>query len=185
EQAAVGIAHVAPDGRWLRVNRRLCEIVGYTELELRARTFQDITHPDDLDKDLGYVRDMLDGWIQTYAMEKRYFRKDGSVVWIDLTVSLVRDDAGRPKYFISVIQDIDARKQAESALRESEARFRLIAETIGEVFWMAAVDLERIFYISPGYERIWGRTRESLYQAPRSFLDAIHPEDREHAIATL
>jgi PAS domain S-box-containing protein len=185
EQAAVGIAHVAPDGRWLRVNRRLCDIVGYTERELRARTFQDITHPDDLDKDLGYVRDMLDGKIQTYAMEKRYYRKDGSVVWIDLTVSLVREPSGRPKYFISVVQDIDARKRAESALQESEARFRLIAETIGEVFWMADVEIRRMFYISPGYERIWGRTRESLYQAPRSFLDALHPEDRERIITDL
>jgi PAS domain S-box-containing protein len=185
EQAAVGIAHVALDGHWLRVNRRLCDIVGYTELELRAGTFQDITHPDDLDKDLGYVREMLDGKIETYSMEKRYFRKDGSVAWVDLTVSLVREPSGRPKYFISVVQDIDARKQAQSALRESEERFRLITETIGEVFWMADTQLRRIFYISPGYEWIWGRSRESLYQAPRSFLDAVHPEDRARTIADL
>jgi PAS domain S-box-containing protein len=185
EQAAVGIAHVALDGRWLRVNRRLCDIVGYTELELRGRTFQDITHPDDLDKDLGYVRDMLDGKIQTYSMEKRYFRKDGSVVWIDLTVSIVREPSGRPKYFISVVQDIDARKQAQTALRESEERFRLIAETIDEVFWISDVELRQMFYISPGYELVWGRTRDSLYQAPRSFLDAIHPEDRARTIADL
>ena len=80
EQAAVGIAHVAPDGRWLRVNRRLCDIVGYAEQELWTRKFQDLTHPDDLDRDLGYVRDMLDGKLQTYSMEKRYVRKDGSIV---------------------------------------------------------------------------------------------------------
>jgi len=119
EQAAVGIAHVAPDGRWLRVNRRLCEIVGYTEAELLPRTFQDITHSDDLDADLGHVRDMLDGKIQTYSMEKRYVRNDGSEVWIDLTVSLVREPSGAPKYFISVVQDIGERKRAEAALRRA------------------------------------------------------------------
>ncbi|MGD0950758.1 MAG: PAS domain S-box protein [Candidatus Binatia bacterium] len=94
EQAAVGIAFVDLDGRWLRVNQRLCDIVGYTEPELCARTFQDITHPDDLGRDLASMRDMLDGKIQTHSMEKRYFRKDGSVVWIDLTVSLVREPSG-------------------------------------------------------------------------------------------
>jgi len=126
EQAAVGIAHVGPDGRWLRMNARLCDIVGYTESELLARTFQDITHPDDLDADLEYVRQMLDGSIHTYSMEKRYIRKNGSQVWINLTVSLVREPSGRPKYFISVVQDIEARKRAQAALwrahEELEAR---------------------------------------------------------------
>src|SRR5262249_2964571 len=130
-------------------------------------------------------RGMLDGDIQTYAMEKRYFRKDGSVVWIDLTVSLVRDAAGGPKYFIAVVQDIEARKRAGSAVQESESRLRLIADTIDEVFWMADVDLQRIHYISPSYERVWGRSRESLYQSPASFLDALHPEDRQRTIADL
>ncbi|MGD0950656.1 MAG: PAS domain S-box protein [Candidatus Binatia bacterium] len=199
EQAAVGIAFVGLDGRWLRVNRRLCDIVGYTEPELCTRTFQDITHPDDLGRDLGSMRDMLDGKIQTHSMEKRYFRKDGSIVWIDLAVSLVREPSGQPKYFIAVIEDIDARKRAESererlllereqtgaALRASEERLRLITETIEEAFWMADVELAHMFYVSPAYERIWGRTPESLYQNPRSFIDAIHPEDRERVLAKL
>ncbi|MDG4554062.1 MAG: PAS domain S-box protein [Candidatus Competibacter sp.] len=116
EQAAVGIAHVAPDGRWLRVNDRLCAIFGYPRLELLQKTFQDITHPDDLDKDLHLVNQILSGQIQTYSMEKRYLRKDGAVVWIDLTVSLVRDASGQPEYFISVIDDITSRKLAEQRL---------------------------------------------------------------------
>src|SRR5262249_27934946 len=76
DQAAVGIAHVAPDGRWLRVNQKLCDIVGYNHHELMRLTFQDITYPDDLEADLGYVRRLLAGEITTYSMEKRYFRKD-------------------------------------------------------------------------------------------------------------
>lgn len=116
-QAAVGIAHVSPTGAWLRTNQKLCEIVGYPCDELRRLTFQDITHPDDLNIDLEYVRQMLAGQIQTYSMEKRYIRKDQSLVWINLTVALVREPTGSPKYFISVIEDISDRKTAEFALQ--------------------------------------------------------------------
>ena len=117
DQAAVGIAHVAPNGKFLRVNQKLCEIVGYSADELMALTFQELTHPQDLDADLENVRRVLAGHIKTYSLEKRYYRKDGSIVWINLTVSLVRDDAGDPKYFISVIEDISWRKTAEEQLR--------------------------------------------------------------------
>jgi PAS domain S-box-containing protein len=126
EQAAVGIAHVGPDGRWLRVNQRLCGIVGYAREELLALSFQDITHPDDLDLDLAQVRQMLNGTLQTYSMEKRYIRKDGATTWINLTVSLVRDAKGAPAYFISVIESIAARKQAEA---ERDQLFKLERET--------------------------------------------------------
>lgn len=112
----VGVAHVAPDGRWLRINAKLLEILGYEREELLERTFQDVTHPEDLDKDLRYVRRMLKGELRTYSIEKRYIRKDGSRVWICLSVSLVREGgvtSGEPKYFISVVQDITERKLAE------------------------------------------------------------------------
>jgi len=118
-QAAVGIAHVGLDGRWLLVNQRLCDIVGYTPAELELRTFQEITHPDDLEAALQYVHEMLIGNIQTYAMEKRYFRKDGSIVWINLTVSLTHTVAGEPKYFIAVVEDISDRKHSQAQLQAS------------------------------------------------------------------
>ena len=117
EQAAVGIAHVAPDGKFLRVNQKLSEIVGYPPDELMTRTFQEITYPEDLDADLENVRRVLDGDIETYSMDKRYYRKDKSLVWTNLTVALVRDDAGQPEYFISVIEDISRQKNAEEQLR--------------------------------------------------------------------
>ena len=162
EQAAVGIAHVAPDGRWLRVNRRLCDIVGYTEQELWTRTFQDITHPDDLDRDLGYVRDMLDGKLQTYSMEKRYFRKDGSIVWIELTVSLVREPSGRPKYFISVVQDIEARKRAESERERLFLFLNSIVENIPDmVFVKDAKSLKFVLFNRAG-EELLGYRRADL-----------------------
>jgi PAS domain S-box-containing protein len=129
EQAAVGIAHVGLDGAWIRVNQRLCDIVGYTSEELLQKTFQDITHPDDLDTDLKYVQQILAGEIQTYAMEKRYIRKDRSLVWINLTVSPVRDDTGAPKYFVSVVEDISARQRAQDALLDQYAILHAILQS--------------------------------------------------------
>ncbi|HEX5856300.1 MAG TPA: PAS domain S-box protein, partial [Thermoanaerobaculia bacterium] len=120
EQAAVGISHVGTDGCFLRVNQKLCEMVGYTREELLARTFQEITDPADLEADLENVRRMLSGEIREYSMEKRYVRKDGATAWIALTVSLARDAEGRPKYFISVIEDVEPRRRAE----EQETRLR-------------------------------------------------------------
>ena len=119
EQAAVGIAHVGPDGRWLRVNDRLCEIVGYPREELLGLTFRDITHPDDLDNDLEHLSRLLDGETEIYKTEKRYLRKDGTVVWVHLTVSVVRDPSGTPRYFISVVEDITGRKRTEERLRRT------------------------------------------------------------------
>ncbi|MCA1718985.1 MAG: PAS domain S-box protein, partial [Actinobacteria bacterium] len=117
EQAAVGIAHVGFGGEWLRVNQKLCDIVGYTREELLERTFQDITHPDDLQDNLDLFVPLMTGEIPTFSMEKRYFRKDGSIVWIDLTVSAACDGRGKPSYTIAVIEDITERKRVEDAQR--------------------------------------------------------------------
>jgi PAS domain S-box-containing protein len=138
--AAIGMALVGTDGRWLQVNRSLCRLVGYPEEELLEKTFQEITHPDDLEADLGYVRRMLAGEIQTYQMEKRYLHRDGHVVWISLNVSLVRDAEDSPLYFISQMQDITERKQAEEALAQSENRLRTIIETEPECVKVLGMD---------------------------------------------
>lgn len=116
EQASVGIAIVSTDGHWLQVNPKLCDIVGYSAQELLPLTFQQITHPDDLDSDLSLVQQLLDGEIDSYELEKRYIRKSGEPIWIHLSVSLMRDTAGKPLQFISVVENIDARHQAEQAL---------------------------------------------------------------------
>lgn len=129
EHAAIGMSLVALDGRWLRVNPALCEILGYTESEFLSLTFQQLTHPDDLALDLAYVADLLAGRITHYQMEKRYFRKNGETIWACLDVSLIRDPEGTPQLFISQVQDITPRKKAElelkASLRENE---RLLAE---------------------------------------------------------
>jgi PAS domain S-box-containing protein len=114
DRAAVGMAHVSPDGRWLRINPKLCQILGYTREELLSLSFQDITHPDDLDADLEQVRRVLEGRMDEYSMEKRYFHKNLSRIWVNLTVSLVRHgDSWAPMHFVSVVEDITARKLGE------------------------------------------------------------------------
>jgi len=120
EQAAVGMARVATDGRWLQVNQRLCDVVGYPPDELLALTFQEITHPHDLDAGLDSVRQVLAGDLDTYSREMRFIRKDGSIVWINFTMGLVRDDAGAPAYSICVVEEITKRKRAEEALAEKQ-----------------------------------------------------------------
>jgi PAS domain S-box-containing protein len=178
EQAAVGIAHVSLDGRWLRVNRRLCEIVGYEHVELLERTFQDITHVDDLKTDLAFVDQLLADQIQNYSFEKRYVRKDGSVVWVELTVSLVRDAGGAPKHFISVVEDISERRSAEAALRQSEERFRLLVDGVQDY---------AIFMLDAGgYIASWNTGAEHLngYQADEIIgchVSILYPpEDIQH-----
>jgi diguanylate cyclase (GGDEF)-like protein/PAS domain S-box-containing protein len=122
DDALVGIALVAPDGSWLRVNESLCEIVGRTRDELYGMTFQDITHPEDLDADMAQLEQTLAGARAGYQMEKRYLRPDGSVVWALLSVSLVRDAGGEPLHFISQVLDISERKRLEAELSRMATR---------------------------------------------------------------
>ena len=126
----IGCAIVGLDGRCLQVNEALCRILGYGASELLSLTFQDITHPDDLDADLALVKALAGGDIPKYRMEKRYLRPDGSHVWANLTVSLVHHKDGTPAYFISQVEDIQERRFADEALRLSEARLRNLTDSI-------------------------------------------------------
>jgi PAS domain S-box-containing protein len=128
--AAIGMALVGLDGKWLKVNRALCEMVGRSEEELLVADSQSITHPDDLDADLACVRQMLDGTLKACQMEKRYFHKSGHVVHAQLNVSLVRGGKGEPLYFVSQIKDVTQRKRVEeqmqASLRDKEVLLREI-----------------------------------------------------------
>ena len=107
---AVGLAHVGIDGTFIRVNKKLCDFLDYSDQELTKLTFQDLTAPDHLDEDLDQFERLLEGQIDNYSIEKRYIRRDGKRVWAKLTVSLVRDDSNNPDYFISVVEDIDEKR---------------------------------------------------------------------------
>ncbi|MGQ3891676.1 diguanylate cyclase domain-containing protein [Legionella sp. CNM-4043-24] len=117
DSAAIGMAIVSLDGKWLKVNKSLCQLVGYTEEELLLLDFQTITHPDDLELDLSYAQQLLTGEISSYHLEKRYIQKNGNVIWILLSGSLIRNNQNQPLYFIAQIQNIDTQKQAEHELK--------------------------------------------------------------------
>ena len=144
EQAAVGVAHVSIEGRLLRVNDKLCAIFGYAQGEMMGLTLQDLAYPDDHDADLEHARRVLAGEIRAYSTEKRYLRKDGFVVWINLTVSAVGDTPGRVKYFITNIVDVTERRKAEEALSRSEERYRAVVEQSAEGLYLVDGDTKRI-----------------------------------------
>ncbi|MGE5611710.1 MAG: PAS domain S-box protein [Bacillota bacterium] len=128
EQAAVGIAHVDIDGRWLRVNRKLCNLLGYSESELRQLHWQEITHPDDLTADLSKARQLREGLIPGYSIDKRYRRKDGSMIWTHLTISAVPGLTGKPEYLVAVLEDIHQRKVVEQRRDAEHTIARILAE---------------------------------------------------------
>lgn len=130
EQAAVGIAHVRTDGSFLRVNKKFCNIIGYSHEETLTLTFQKITHPDDLERDLVHVDQLLKGEANFYSMEKRYIHKHGETVWIHLTVSILRDDQRLPLFFVTVIKDISARKKLEEEIFVYQMRLKALASQL-------------------------------------------------------
>jgi PAS domain S-box-containing protein len=170
EQAAVGMAHVDLSGRFLRVNEKFFQITGYPPDELLQLTFQEITHPEDLDLDVTQAKRLLSGEIKTYSIEKRYIRKNGTEVWINLTGSLVSNGEGKPSYFIAVVEDITERKQAEEALRASEARYSSLFHNMTEEvhFWEIVRDEKgeigtwRLVDANPPTLKTWGKTLQEI-----------------------
>jgi len=131
--AALGMALVSLEGRWLDVNDALCGILGYTRAELLAVDFQTLTHADDLNTDLALVADLLNGRRDHYHMDKRYLGKRGNIVWGRLSVSLVRSEHGEPLHFVSQIQDVTAQRQSSLQLRESEQRTRVTLDAVADM----------------------------------------------------
>jgi PAS domain S-box-containing protein len=170
QDAAIGMALVRTDGQWLQVNRALCEIVGYTEQELLTMNFQVITHPDDLETDLAYAKQLLAGEMSTYQMDKRYVHKLGNLVWIQLNVSLVRDSAGQPSHFIAQIQNITDRNRVAKELHESEARLQAILNNSPTLIFLKDIEgryllvnheFEKVLQLTPGV--IVGKTDAEMF----------------------
>jgi len=129
ENSAIGMTIVSVTGKWLKVNQEWCDMVGYTEQELLAQTFPQITHPDDLEKNMIFFQKTLNGEVDCFRMEKRFVHKNRSVVWGNLCTSLIRNKDSKPLYFVSQIENITSRKKSEEALRKSEANLKIIFDT--------------------------------------------------------
>jgi PAS domain S-box-containing protein len=177
EQAAVGIVHMTVDGKWLRVNQRMCDMLRYTYDELTSRTYRDITHPDDYELDFPQLLEMLAGTLTTYSVEKRYLNKDGEIIWINNTVSLVRSAAGEPEYFIGIVEDITERKLAEMKLHTSH-RILTSAEKIANMgSWEFDLNTNTIAR-SDELCRIIGVAESSQDSSFDRIVDMVHPVDR-------
>jgi PAS domain S-box-containing protein len=178
EQAAVGISQTSVDGRFIRVNQKLCDILGYTREELLQLNFVDITYPTDIDYDLTYLRRLIAGEINVYSIEKRNVRKDGAIIWANITASLVRQQ-GKPKYFIRVIEDITKRKRTEDALRYSEEKFRAVYD--GADIGIIMIDKNGIIIdVNPAFQIILGYTREEMIHRFISDITSVEDIDRSN-----
>jgi PAS domain S-box-containing protein len=164
-QAAVGIAQIGLDCQWLLVNKRYCEMLGYSETELREKNVMEITHPDDWEQDRMVQRQLMSGEASSCSIEKRYIRKDGSVYWSRLHRSLVRDRENRPKYFIAIVEDITKQKEAEEAARHSELVNRQVLDIIPDCVFVMDVTPDRRFKIvwfNPAEEKSLGLSNSEV-----------------------
>jgi PAS domain S-box-containing protein len=169
ECIAIGMAHVGLDGRWIRVNTRLCLITGHSEAELRAMTFMQITHPDDVARDVETLEQVRSGRIASTSLETRYYRKDGALIWVEVTVTVSRDAAGAVRYFIVSVEDISRRKALQL---ERERLYELPTHLL------CVLDGEGRFKdVNRGLTNILGYEREELIGRP--IWELIHPDDVE------
>ena len=180
ELAPVGIAHIAPDGHWLRLNRKACQILGYKQEELVDLTFRNVVHPDDLAADVALKDKLLAGELQQYSMQKRYIHKSGSTLWVNSTVSSVKDSAGKVKYLIAVAEDITERKQAEERIQEAETKLRNTAAQLDLITDKMAVAVARCTrefryaWVNPHYAEWMRRPVDQIIG--REIVDVIGKE---------
>jgi PAS domain S-box-containing protein len=177
-QAAVGIAQTNLDGKWLLLNRRFCEILGYSEPELFGKSFLDFTHPDDREASLSATRQLLACEMSSWSTQKRYIGKDGCTVWVRLSTSLVRGQDNQPQYFISVVEDITEKVHAEQALRDTERRLDMAqsAARLGAWDWDLLTDTHSV---SGEYLSLYGLPPDHPPITYKKWLDLVHTEDRE------
>jgi len=176
DAAPTGMALVSLEGRWLRVNEALCRMLGYSERELLATNFQNLTHPDDLQTDLAQVQSLLNGETDGYQIEKRYFHKRGATVWTNLSVSLIRRPDGKPLYFISQIQDVTDRKRFERVIQESEAKYRALVEDQSDLISLAQPD-GLLLFVNAAYAEFFLTTPEEMIGT--NLFDYVAESDKE------
>ncbi len=173
--APIGMALIGLDGHFLRVNQALCTILGYAEADLLARTFQEITHPDDLELDVANVGRLLAGDLDKFQMEKRYLGAGDAVVWTQLNVSLVRDQFGAPLYFVSQIQDITDRKAAAADLAAERDLLAALMEQIPDAVFVKDTDL-RFVRLNAATARLIGESNhpDAIGKSDADYFPAQH-----------
>jgi diguanylate cyclase (GGDEF)-like protein/PAS domain S-box-containing protein len=177
-QAGVGFNITSLSGRFLQVNEKFCDITGYADDALLRLSVPDTQNPADWADSRAYRDSILRGETEFGRRDRQLVRKDGSTIWVAVWTSLVRDDAGQPLHFMSVVQDISERKIINAELRDSREQFEQLANHIPQVFWIADAALEQLIFISSACVPILGHDAQTLCANPRLLLKAIHPDDR-------
>ncbi len=182
EQAAVGMSICNLDGGFFRVNQKFCEIVGYSHFELLQRTFYDITAVKYRDENQKYISQLLAGERDNYSMEKCYVCKDGTVCWVNVLVSLMRDHTRQPKYFIYVVENISDRKEAERLQGELMRRNNSIVEALGEIVYDRLIPQKKMHW-EGHYEKVLGYSKAEIGTDEASWLERVYPDDLPSVIA--
>ena len=183
EHSLIGMALITPEGEWKRVNKSLCEMLGYTEAEMKGLTIQALTHPDDLAKSLMTLQDLGDRKIDKIKYEKRYLHKDGRTIWVVIAATMLYDGSSRPLYYVSQIEDITKRKEIENDLVLSEKKYRTIFENVQDVFYQTDQN-GLVTEISPSIEKYSGYPRQAIIGQPVSDF-YFYVQDRERIIEAL
>lgn len=179
EFSAIGMALVSLKGKWLRVNRQLCSILGYSEEQMLRMNFQDITHPDDLSADLMILKKTITGELEALQVEKRYFHKSGAIKWVDLNVALIRDDQGKPLYFVAQIQDINEKKAAEERLMFSQANLNATINNTEILIWSVNREFKLLTFNQPFFNFIRENYGGEVKIGSRILEDVMSPEARD------
>ncbi len=173
-------------GEPVAANAAFRQLLGYDEADLPSLATRPLTHPDQLAESVQDLQELIAGEREHVHQVKRYRRKDGHYIWVRSAVSALRDATGAVQHLVFFIDDVSDQKQAEEALRESEERFRQIADNIQDAFWMTTADFRVLLYASPAVERLWGAdAARTIARDPMRCLDAIHPDDRARVAALL
>lgn len=176
DEAPIGMSLATLDNQYIRVNRAFYEMLGYTQSELMALSFVEITHPEDLDLEMPCIEQVFQGEIDSFALEKRYLTKNRAIIWVNLTLIALREHTGKFLYTLAMIEDITERKQAEEALRQSEARYRAIIEDQTELICRFGPD-GTLTFVNDAYCRYFNKQRSELIG--HNFMPSILPEDQE------
>jgi diguanylate cyclase (GGDEF)-like protein/PAS domain S-box-containing protein len=179
EDSAIGVSIVTLDGKLVEVNDAFAGMLGYTRSEMKGISFRAITYPDDAHADIAVGRAIRAGGSNTYRYEKRYLRRDGSIVWVRISGSIMCDpETGKPLHYVSQIEDIDARKQSEAAIAEAETRWNFALASAGQGVWEVDLRKKREHY-SATWQSILGYNLDDLHVDPGFWLTLVHPDDRD------
>ncbi len=182
QYAPIGMALALPDGKYIKVNRAFCRLTGYSKHELLSKSFQNITHKDDLKADLAYVQKLINGEISTYQLEKRYIHKDGHPIWVLLSVSSILNEDGTVKHFVSQVVDISIRKQTEEELRKGELLMKKIFDMLPVGLWFLDKEGHVRHQNTMGW-KIWASEPGEAFLGPRKIkawrLPSLEPIDEE------